>query len=241
MAVLVEAQTVATCSEIIVTTIIQQSGSLRAAFQTLMDFVRLLTPSRRVEKIPHGWDNRSNIERKPVDSMKRRMFVYLRIQSKTLHCFKERVCRGPSCQILKLYSARNSVSAESVVASQKFGVCWICQYALPSGWHMCLCIHSIRGRYVYSIQNSGCIIYIDGSDWRLTDWTTGVSQLGKVAQTNSVMSQTHTASYCVLYRNILWHTVALFCNTLWHTVTLCCKHLSAVNCHWPQQSQQVFG
>ena len=84
MAVLVEAQTVATCREIIVTTIVQQSGSLRAAFQTLMDFVRLLTPSRRVEKIPHGWDNRSNIERKPVDSMKRRMFVYLRIQSKTL-------------------------------------------------------------------------------------------------------------------------------------------------------------
>ena len=160
---------------------------------------------------------------------------------KARHCFKERVCRGPSCQILKLYSARNSVSAEPVLVSQKFGVCWICQYALPSGWHMCLCIHSIRGRYVYSIQNSGCIIYIDGSDWRLTDWTTGVSQLGKVAQTNSVMSQTHTASYCVLYRNILWHTVALFCNTLWHTVTLCCKHLSAVNCHWPQQSQQVFG
>ena len=84
MAVLVEAQTVATCSEIIVTTIVQQSGSLRAAFQTLMDFVRLLTPSRRVEKIPHGSDNRSNIERKPVDSMKRTMFVYLRIQSKTL-------------------------------------------------------------------------------------------------------------------------------------------------------------
>ena len=54
MAVLVEAQTVATCSEIIVTTIVQQSRSLRAAFQTLMDFVRLLTPSRRLEKIPHG-------------------------------------------------------------------------------------------------------------------------------------------------------------------------------------------
>ena len=54
MVVLVGAQTVATCSEIIVTTIVQQFGSLRAAFQTLMDFVRLLTPSRRVEKIPHG-------------------------------------------------------------------------------------------------------------------------------------------------------------------------------------------
>ena len=76
MVVLVEAQTVATCSEIIVTTIVQQSGSLRAAFQTLMDFVRLLTPSRRVEKIPHGWDNRSSIERKTVVSMKRRMFVF---------------------------------------------------------------------------------------------------------------------------------------------------------------------
>ena len=92
MAALVEAQTVATCSEIIVTTIVQQSRSLRAAFQTLMDFVRLLTPSRRVEKIPHGWDNRSNIERKTVDSMKRRMLVYLRIQSKTL--FQEKSMQG---------------------------------------------------------------------------------------------------------------------------------------------------
>ena len=192
MTVLVEAQTVATCSEIIVTTIVQQSRSLRAAFQTLMDFVRLLTPSRRLEKIPHGWHNRSSIERKTVVSMKRRMFVFW--ENEARHCFKKRVCRGPSSQILKLYSAWNSVSAEPVVASQKFGVCWICQYALPSGWHMCLCIHSIRGRYVYSIQNSGCIIYIDGSDWRLTDWTTGVSQLGKAAQTNSVMSQTHSVS-----------------------------------------------
>ena len=97
MAVLVEAQTVATCSEIIVTTIVQQSGSLRAAFQTLMDFVRLLTPSRRVEKIPHGWDNRSNIERKTVDSMKRKMFVYLRIQSKTLFQGKE-YAGGPTAR-----------------------------------------------------------------------------------------------------------------------------------------------
>ena len=89
MTVLVEAQTVATCSEIIVTTIVQQFGSLRAAFQTLMDFVRLLTPSRRLEKIPHGWDYCSDIERKPVDSMKRRMFVYLRIQSNALFQRKE--------------------------------------------------------------------------------------------------------------------------------------------------------